>query len=135
MGSRGPLRKPNSVRGQREGLSPVLPIPERPECPAWLPAKLRPRFDELVRQAEAAGVPTKTGDGALFAQAAALEASLAEAYKAGDMALVNRVSRSLLPVLQAIGLTPQSRMRMGVRGEKAETVDPLDEAFFPQVIR
>src|SRR5437868_5603775 len=66
MGIRGPLRMPNSRRGERErrrntGKSAPEPF-TRPELPKWLPEPAAPFWNQLVENLEAAKVPLERCD-------------------------------------------------------------------------
>lgn len=113
MGLRGPTRDPNSIRGMREnGPAPVAPVQEVPKPPTWLTPPERKMFRNLVDEAIAAGTPLLKIDAHSFAMIARL---MLKAQTETDGSTLARLMRTLLPWMQAAGLTAIGRARLGIK--------------------
>ncbi len=133
MGSRGPLRNPNSQRGQRErrkGKRASAPRGATPEQPAWLPAEAEGTWDAVLCDLQAAGVPLQRIDGHAIAFYCTCIEGARKAAQDDDPKLVARFSRDAIAWGNLIGATPAARARMGIRPEQPEPIDPLAEAIF-----
>lgn len=121
MGLKGPLRDPDSVRGQREGAGNInaptiesqVPVP-----PAWLAVKEKRLFEQLIDDAQRAGIPVLAIDSHAYAMVSRL---MLQAQKEKDGNTLARIMRSLLPWMQAAGLNALGRARLGVKREKKKT--------------
>lgn len=123
MGFRGPLRDPNSERGQREGLLVInaenAPA-ERLKPPKWLSAAQKKLFRELEEQLVAAEVPLKQLDAYAVAMAAK---TLELASREADAAKFARLGRDSLAWMAACGATVKSRAQLGIRPRAKAKVD------------
>src|SRR4051812_10791397 len=115
MGTRGPIREPESRRGQQEGLA-VIPVSDTraPEAPAYLNAREKTVFRELVDDALKASLAPLMIDGPLFAKIARMEVML---EKERDPDKFLKVMRMLLNSYQSAGMTEVARRRLGIRPE------------------
>jgi len=130
MGSRGPLRNPDSRRGSRE-LAGITPdAPEAPVTPAWLSAAARKIFLGLVSDLIAARVPVKRVDAHAVAMTAhAITEAQAWArrerrvrkieQKLDCSRMAARFQRDAEKLLNVICATPSSRARIGLRSTES----------------
>lgn len=116
MGLTGPIRDPNSRRGLREGLGAAIGAdtadPITP--PSWLLPKAKRIFKQLCADMAGARVPVKFLDAHAVGMAAQTLAMQDQVEN--NPALFARVGRDAMQWLEAIGATPRSRARMGIRG-------------------
>ena len=126
MGSRGPLRQPDSRRGAAEMPGFRTDAPELPDPPVWLNAKSRVLFESLVEDLAAARVPIKRVDAHAIGQAAqCIEQAQHWARKqkrakttaaiADCAKLAARYQRDVMQWLAVICATPAARARIGLR--------------------
>ena len=134
MGSRGPLRKPTSVRGQREKrrtkatTSPVA-RPEPLTAPTWLPEAAGPTWRRVVAELRASGVSLERIDAEAIGFYVLCIEGARDAAGRNDSKLVARFSRDALQWAGQIGATPASRLRMNIK--PAAPVEPDDPwAYF-----
>lgn len=155
MGQRGPLRNPNSRRGQAEirkrqqltvnespgtdAGKPTVEIPaDLPTCDKCLPRRVQEIYRNLVIDLAGANVPIKQIDSHAVTMAArCLEAvERAEALASGDdsppavklaaLRLQGQYSKDLIQWLQLICATPGARARIGLKGaEPKKAAGPL----------
>jgi hypothetical protein len=147
MGQRGPLRNPNSRRGQAEirkqqrlnaaqpkaegGQVESISVPDNlPTCDKCLPRRVQEIYRNLVIELAGAGVPIKQIDSYAVTMAArCLEAvERAEALAtAGDspveaklaaLRLQGQYGKDLIQWLQLICATPGARARIGMKPDK-----------------
>jgi phage terminase small subunit len=119
MGLRGPLRDKDSVRGARENAVTGTAVQRAPEPPNWLTAPEKKIFVELVEQAIAANMPLLEIDNVAYAMIAKLSLAVRKETSATEIA---KCMRTLLPWMQAAGLTAIGRARLGVKQvEKKES--------------
>lgn len=121
MGLRGPLRDADSTRGARQARSQVAALPTvMPDPPVWLNPDEKKLFRTLVEDAIAANGPVLRVDALVFANIARLQLAL-QKERHGNTAA--RMMRTLLPWMQAAGLTAVGRARLGVKQvEKKKSV-------------
>jgi len=154
MGQRGPVRNPNSRRGQAEirkqqrltavngpstsGGSPSIDTPANlPTCDKCLPRRVQEIYRNLVIDLAGANVPIKQIDSHAVTMAArCLEAveraeALAEEdspaeVKLAALRLQGQYSKDLIQWLQLICATPGARARIGMKGtEPKRAMGPL----------
>lgn len=140
MGLRGPLRDPNSRRGQQEMRkrlsvvgAPAKPVPvlvandDLPACDPLLPPRVQEIYGKLVAELAGAKVPVKQIDAHVIVMAARAMATV-ENWEAVELdaeqdALVRisagrlkqAASKDLIQWLQLICATPGSRARIGLK--------------------
>jgi phage terminase small subunit len=127
VGSRGPLRKVSSIRGDREKRKrsvKAAQIPAgRPERPDWVPDGLHEAWNAVVSDLEAASVPLQRIDsGAIGLYVLTVEES-AKAMRTGDGKLAARLGRDALQWASAIGATVASRARLGIKEKPMSKAD------------
>jgi hypothetical protein len=89
-----------------------------PEAPAWLSKAEREEFDALVQLALGANTPILEVDAGTYALIAK---GLVSARKVKDPNALARIMRTLLPWMQAAGLTAIGRARLGVKQSEKKT--------------
>lgn len=115
MGLRGPLRDKESTRGRKElvptyALASVIPDP-----PSWLNPEEKKLFKSLVEDAVAANGSVLKVDAIVFGNIARLQLALQNERHAKTQA---QIMRTLLPWVQAAGMTAVGRARLGVKQEQ-----------------
>ena len=128
MGVRGPLRLPTSIRGQKEERlarrKPLAyPATATPRKPEWLPDAAKPSWKGVIRDLNAASVPLQRIDGQAIGMYVLTILEVQKATDAGDTKLAARLGRDALQWAAAIGATPASRARLGIKPSKPEVLD------------
>ena len=114
MGSRGPLRNPLSIRGQRENrrarreLTPEVK-PVAVTMPGWLPEASRGTWERVLSGLRKASVPLQSIDGDAVGFYVACIDGMAEAMKKPDAALMARFERDAIQWANQIGASPAAR--------------------------
>lgn len=113
MGQRGPLRDPDSIRGQREQPQPAPPIQQDIQPPDGLTERELEIFAELVTAAKQARVPILSAYARGYAAMARLEA-MGEACSS-DPREYTAIQRTLQKLRGDYGLTNMSAARLGIK--------------------
>lgn len=115
------MRDNESTRGIRESRVEVMKTASAmPDPPSWLNPDEKKLFKALVEDAIAANGPVLRVDALVFANIARLQLAL-QKERHGNTAA--RMMRTLLPWMQAAGLTAVGRARLGVKQvEKKKSV-------------
>lgn len=133
-GSRGPLTRATSIRGERERQrekqrawkepkSATAKKGARLQMPAWIPEASRATWRRVVAGLHAANVGLEKIDGEAIGLYAACLDGAAQALKAGDTKSLTRFERDAIAWAGQIGATPAARARMGVKPQKAADPD------------
>jgi len=155
MGQRGPVRNPNSRRGQAEtrkrqklaafpprSVGPGESVPAStqaglPTCGERLPRRVREIYQNLVIDLAGAKVPIKQIDSHAITMAARCLASVEDVERmAGDgdlqpeqrmsaLRLAGQFGKDLVQWLQLICATPGARARIGLRAPAEKKAGPL----------
>ncbi len=124
MGSRGPLRSPHSVRGERERrqqrkqqrqTAPAKVL----RMPSWLPETARETWRRVLMGLREAQVPLERIDAETVGFYVLCIDGAEEAAKRGDPKMLARFSRDAITWANQIGATPAARARMGIKPEVA----------------
>lgn len=126
MASKGPIRNVDSVRSLKEGGF-ISDKPEQVTPPKWLDKRGRNEFRILIQDLTAAQVPIKQADSQIIACCAKCLASISEwSKKESDPTLsfkeqlqanqqVARHQRDAITYMNELGMSPMSRVRLGLR--------------------
>ena len=136
MGSRGPIQRPTSIRGERRRRKPPAEVMgERPPMPDWLPEGAKSLWRRLLPRILAANVPLRMADSeavAMYvlsvhnAQTSARAAERSETTtleRLKHLRLSARFGKDALAWAGVIGATPAARARLGIRAEKPKDPD------------
>jgi hypothetical protein len=125
MGSRGPIRGPQSIRSERERRKRArLGIQDEPQqleqlaMPEWLPKNLEGEWDRTVQDLRCAGVPLAAIDSQAVGHFVLVGAEAVKAAASGDARTAARLGRDALTWASQIGATPASRVRMNIKPPK-----------------
>ena len=120
MGSRGPIRTPSSIRGQREAkkarqhptVTPAGPTLERPD---WLPAEAEATWNAVLADLQAAGVVLERVDAHSVGMYCLTVLEAAKAAAKGNLTMAARFGKDGIQWGNQIGATPAARMRLGIK--------------------
>jgi P27 family predicted phage terminase small subunit len=146
MGSRGPIRDPNSVRGinNADGIEQPRPRPVIPKCPRYFSGIARREWRRIVPELDRLGLLTCVDGAALEAYCNAyanmvvcqtvintlgLTFTTETGYVAQrpEVGIVNKSLAAIKSLCAEFGLTPSARARMSLPGttEDADEMDSL----------
>jgi hypothetical protein len=117
MNSTGPLRQPDSQRGQKELGGAIEFIQEPLSPPSWLNKKERDEFNALIDKQRAAGVGMRSVDAESYGNYVRMMFDFRAAKDPRERLAIRRGMDALGMVL-CIGEYP--RQRVGIRGKKAQ---------------
>jgi phage terminase small subunit len=128
MGSRGPLRDPNSIRGERETRQQrrkcaTDPRSITPTMPDWLPETAASDWRAVVRDLLAADVVLQRIDGFSIGLFVLTIQETRKAAEKGDTKLAARLGRDALQWAAAVGATPAARARLNIKPAKPAVKD------------
>ncbi len=135
--SRGPLRSPTSIRGERQqkqerrGKKKPEQASVRPVMPEWMPEDARAMWDVVVSDLEGATVPLQRIDAHSIAMFILTMIETKKAAVNGDAKLAARLGRDALQWAGHIGATPASRARLNINPPKVVEDDPWAELDRP----
>src|ERR1035437_1693018 len=120
MGSRGPIRTPSSIRGQREAkkarehptVTPPGPALERP---GWLPEEVGPTWKRVLCDLRGAGVPLEHIDAHGVAMYCLCLREAAKAAAKGNLTRAARFGKDSIQWANQIGASPVARARLGIK--------------------
>lgn len=116
MGARGPLRRPDSIRGQRERCKEAPTVEQKGIAkPAWLADSHQDTWNRVLEGLQAAGVPLEAIDAEAVSFYVVCIDGARDAAAKDDLKLVARFSRDAIAWGNLIGATPAARARMGIK--------------------
>jgi len=141
MGLRGPIQNPHSIRGeraQRGGAAKVASPSAGPSSPAWLSGEALAIWKTTLRDLLAAGMVLQKVDGEALASYCDMVAQARElsALAGGEsnptaklkyLRLAKSLRKDALLFADRLGLSPASRLRLGIKPEPPPT--PMDEKW------
>ncbi len=128
--SRGPLRSPTSIRGERErkqerrGKKKPQQASATPSMPSWMPTDAVETWGGVVNDLTAAMVPLQRIDAHSIAMFVLTIIETKKAAVSGDSKLAARLGRDALQWAGHIGATPASRARLNIKPPKVVEDDP-----------
>ncbi len=130
MGTRGPLRRPDSVRGKvEEKRNPTPAIsPERVTAPSWLTDAEKTLFAELADDLFRANVPVRSIDRHAIAM---WTRNIRMARECEDPREFARLNRDVIAWTIACGGTPSGRARLNIKAaepKKGAILSLMDRA-------